>query len=72
MDYLNTVATIKTTNMLYKCPECERLICGYEPIIHRKFCFKTILTTPINERTLGTTTSQNQEYTSAGRSPKEV
>ena len=49
MDYLNTVATIKTTNMLYKCPECERLICGYEPIIHRKFCFKTILTTPINE-----------------------
>lgn len=37
-NYINTVATIKTTNMLIKCPNCDQLICGYAPLVHKIFC----------------------------------
>jgi hypothetical protein len=40
--YINTVATIKTTNMLIKCPLCNTLICGYSVINHNLFCSSKI------------------------------
>jgi len=35
---IDMTATIKTKNMLYQCEHCKRMICGYEPIIHKQFC----------------------------------
>lgn len=42
VQHIDTIATIKTTNMLIKCPKCDQLICGYAPLVHNLFCNSNI------------------------------